>query len=134
MPEGVEDDIGHTDFGGAIPPFDTEGVRRFGGAVNLGKNEIVAGRLAKPEAQTAGTRGSPVELVMIATGIEVPKLVGMPFGKAKKAIEAAGLTVGKVRETFDDYKDPWVVLSQAPEPGTRVAKGASIDLVRNEGD
>jgi beta-lactam-binding protein with PASTA domain len=87
-----------------------------------------------PEAQTAVTRGSAVQLVMVATGVEVPKLVGMPFGKAKKAIEQAGLTVGKVRETFDDYKDPWVVLQQTPEPGARVAKGATIDLVRNEGD
>ena len=35
---------------------------------------------------------------------------------------------------FDDFKDPWVVLQQIPEPGTHVAKGASIELVRNEGD
>jgi serine/threonine-protein kinase len=87
-----------------------------------------------PQAQSAAARGSAVKLVMVATGVEVPKLVGLPFAKAKKQLEEAGLTLGKVRERFDDFKDPWVVLQQIPEPGTHVAKGASIELVRNEGD
>jgi serine/threonine-protein kinase len=112
----------------------------------LGESELTLGEVtgdqsegrvvdtSEPSAQSTAPRGSPVKLVMAATGVEVPKLVGLPFGKAKKLVEAAGLTVGKVRERFDDYKDPWVVLQQSPEAGARVAKGASIEIVRNEGD
>jgi serine/threonine-protein kinase len=85
-----------------------------------------------PAAASTAARGTAVALVLEPVGVEVPKLVGLPWSKAKKLVEEAGLQLGKVRERFDDERDPYVVLQQSPEPGTRVAAGSAIEIVRNE--
>lgn len=87
-----------------------------------------------PAARALVPPGSAVALTLIAIDIEVPKVVGMPWARAKKLIEAAGLKIGNVRDRYDEYRDPYYILGQTPEAGTRVAKGSAIDLVRAEGD
>jgi beta-lactam-binding protein with PASTA domain len=69
-----------------------------------------------------------------ASGVVVPKIVGLPWSKAKKALEESGLMVGKVRERFDEDRSSYVVLEQTPIAGTQVAAGSGVDVVRNEGD
>jgi beta-lactam-binding protein with PASTA domain len=77
---------------------------------------------------------SSVELTVELKGVEVPKLVGLSFSKAKKLLEESGLTVGKTRERYDEDRSPYVILQQSPEPGARVSPATAIELVRNEGD
>ena len=89
---------------------------------------------SEPAARTVVTPGSAVALTLVAADVEVPKLVGLGWPRAKKLIESSGFKVGSVRERYDEYRDAWVVLAQTPEAGTRAAKGASIDIVRAEGN
>ena len=88
----------------------------------------------EPAAGQPAAAGSAVALTLVASGVVVPKLVGLPWGKAKKALEASGLNLGKLRERFDEDHSSWVVLEQTPLPGTQVAAGTGVDIVRNEGD
>jgi serine/threonine-protein kinase len=78
--------------------------------------------------------GAGVALTVAASGVVVPKLTGLPWSKAKKALEESGLTLGKLRERFDEDRGSYVVLEQTPIPGTQVAAGTGVDIVRNEGD
>jgi beta-lactam-binding protein with PASTA domain len=83
---------------------------------------------AAPPAAAAPAAAQP------AAGVVVPKLVGLPWSKAKKALTESGLVVGKVRERFDEDRGSYVVLEQTPIPGTLVAAGSGVDVIRNEGD
>jgi len=87
-----------------------------------------------PPEGAAVARGTKVALTVSLVGVTVPKLVGIPWPRAKKLLEEAGLEVGKVRERYNEYRDDWVVLEQSPEAGTSVAEGSKVDIVRNEGD
>jgi serine/threonine-protein kinase len=66
-------------------------------------------------------------------GIPVPDLSDMRAYEARRAIEDAGLEVGRVRRRYDDRRGPNVILSQDPEPGTRVEEGSEVSFVANEG-
>jgi serine/threonine-protein kinase len=88
---------------------------------------------SEPAPRALVPPGSAVSLTLIAADVEVPKVVGLPWGRAKKLIEAAGLKVGNVRDRYDEYRDPYYILGQTPEAGARVAKGSAIDLVRADG-
>jgi serine/threonine-protein kinase len=85
-----------------------------------------------PSAGALVPPASAVALTLAAADVEVPKLVGMPWPRAKKLIESAGFKVGTVRERYDAYRDPYYILSQDPEAGSRAVKGTAIDLVRAE--
>lgn len=87
---------------------------------------------AQPAVGEKIAPGAMVGLTLEAAGIEVPKLVGLSWGKAKSTLEKAGFKIGKVRERFDEERDPWVILEQSVEPGQKLPEGSSIDLVRNE--
>lgn len=72
----------------------------------------------------ADTLGTPSEAL-----VEVPKVLKLPISSARKKIEAAGLTVGSVREREDPELSSSRVLSQDPSAGSEVAKGSAVDLV-----
>jgi beta-lactam-binding protein with PASTA domain len=95
-------------------------------------DRVVLGSDPAPGAAT--TPGGTVKLTVGLAGSEVPKLTGMSVAKAKKLLESSGFALGKVRERYDDYADPYVVLQQTPEAGSRAPAGTAIDLIRNEGD
>lgn len=101
---------------------------------------VVAGApAAAPAAPAPATAPAAAHAVAPAAtpapgGVVVPKLVGLPWRKAKQALEESGLVVGKLRERFDEDRGSYVVLEQTPVPGTLVAAGSGVDLVRNEGD
>lgn len=76
--------------------------------------------------------GSVVALTVGLPPVPVPKLVGLSLQRAKKAIEEAGLKVGKVKVRYDDNLDAFVVLSQTPEAGALAPAGSEVELVRNE--
>jgi serine/threonine-protein kinase len=86
-------------------------------------------------ALTVEARGSAREQnVATAGGVVVPKLIGLPWSKAKKLLQESGLSPGKVRERYDEEYGSYVVLAQTPAPGVQVAPGSGVDIVRNEGD
>ncbi|MDD9939381.1 MAG: PASTA domain-containing protein [Myxococcales bacterium] len=87
-----------------------------------------------PLAGAKAPSGSDVALNVAVAGVEVPKLLGIPWFRAKKQLEAAGLKPGKVRVGYNDDRDAWIVLRQDPAPGTIVETGSEVDIVRNEGD
>ena len=87
---------------------------------------------SEPPPRSLVTPGTAVALTLIAADVEVPKLVGLGWPRAKKLIEASGFKVGTVRDRYDEYRDAWVVLGQTPEAGARAAKGSAIDIVRAE--
>lgn len=76
----------------------------------------------EPEAATDGPPDEPAT-------VEVPKVTGMPLGRARDKIEKAGLTVGSVREREDPELSGNRVLSQSPSAGSDVAPGTAVDLV-----
>jgi beta-lactam-binding protein with PASTA domain len=88
-----------------------------------------AAQLAAPAPAAA-----PAAAAQPGAGVVVPKLVGLPWSKAKKALTDSGLVIGKVRERFDEDRGSYVVLDQTPIPGTLVAVGSGVDVIRNEGD
>jgi hypothetical protein len=60
----------------------------------------------------------------------VPKLVGVSLGDAKKAVVAAGFTVGTI-DTLGLFGTPannWVVCEQLPVGGQSPGEGAEVDL------
>lgn len=74
-----------------------------------------------------------VDLVVAEPGLppayRLPDLTGVSLYRARAAIEAAGCVAGKV--TYDRRRGspPGTVVGQDPAPGSRILKGASIDLV-----
>lgn len=65
--------------------------------------------------------------------VVVPPLVGMKIEEARKAIAAAGLTVGKIEEHFDANIPEKHVATASPDVGAVVDRGATIDLNVSKG-
>jgi beta-lactam-binding protein with PASTA domain len=95
---------------------------------------VAAAAAAAPAAAAPAPAPAAAPAAAPSTGVVVPKLVGLPWSKAKKAVEESGLVVGKIRERFDEDRGSYVVLEQTPSAGTQVAAGSGVDVVRNEGD
>ncbi|ACF10597.1 PASTA domain containing protein [Chlorobaculum parvum NCIB 8327] len=80
-----------------------------------------------PKARTRVKPGTPVALVLsIRSLVEVPHVVGLELGDARKVIERAGLI--PITDTMNSRNDEAVVTSQNPEPPTTVRKGSSVVL------
>ncbi len=83
-----------------------------------------------PSSSEPAKQGSIVRLVVAEpAGIEVPKFTGLFLGKAKLAIEEAGLTVGAVRRVEHAERGAGYVLKQTPVAGEKVPPGTSVELV-----
>ncbi|MDR0307780.1 MAG: PASTA domain-containing protein [Chitinispirillales bacterium] len=86
-----------------------------------------------PPAGTAISRALEVELVISRgarpTHSEVPNIIGESLSEARKAIEEAGLRVGKVDYQNNPALVPGTVVSQSAAPGSRVPLDSSLDLV-----
>lgn len=83
-----------------------------------------------PGAAESAKQGSIVRLVVAEpAGIEVPKITGLYLGKAKQAIEEAGLKVGSIRRVEHAERGGGYVLKQTPVAGEKVPPGTSIELV-----
>jgi eukaryotic-like serine/threonine-protein kinase len=62
-----------------------------------------------------------------------PTLVGLPKGRALAALRAASLTVGSVREVYDEKVKAGVVMSASARPGELLRRNSSIDLSASRG-
>jgi serine/threonine-protein kinase len=87
-----------------------------------------------PTGQTAA-KGSAIGLVLSngPAGVEVPKVVYMGGGKARKTLEELGFKV-KVRVTYNEDHRGGIVLSQDPKEGDKAAPGSEVTIVVNADD
>jgi beta-lactam-binding protein with PASTA domain len=97
---------------------------------------VPAGNVAatEPPAGSPVVSKSAVTLVISSGNATkaVPKVTGMRTAKAKKTLEDAGLTLGKVRYGVDEDRMGGIILKQEPAEGTQAAPGAAVDITVNE--
>jgi eukaryotic-like serine/threonine-protein kinase len=88
-----------------------------------------------PVAGTALILPSSVAFVVSAgpATIEVPYLVGRPFGEARAALEQLGLTARTAGADSASNEPEGVVTSQTPTEGTAVGAGSAVALIVSRG-
>ena len=89
-----------------------------------------------PKAGTPVAKGDTVTLV-ISKGSEnakVPNLYKMTEDAAKLALEAVGLHLGMVEETYSSSVDAGLVISQDYDAGTELEPGKSVSIVVSKGE
>ena len=64
---------------------------------------------------------------------EVPALKGLPQAEATDAIAAASLSLGAIKEAYDDKVDSGAVVSSDPKAGTSLKPGTAVNLVVSKG-
>jgi serine/threonine-protein kinase len=86
-----------------------------------------------PPSGTAISRAMEIELVVSRgarpTHGEMPNVIGESLSEARKAVEEAGLKVGKVDYQNNPVLVPGTVVSQSVAPGSRVLLDSTVDLV-----
>jgi serine/threonine-protein kinase len=68
-----------------------------------------------------------------ASAIPVPAVTQMSVAQAQKNLEAAGLTVGDVKEAYSDTIPSGYVAGTLPAAGARVVPGTAVDIVLSLG-
>jgi len=84
-----------------------------------------------PAAGTKVKKGDAIA-ILVSRGpseITVPNLNGRALSTAKRIIEDNGFTVGSVTYEVSTEINVGIVMAQRPSAGTKLAKGAKIDLV-----
>jgi len=70
----------------------------------------------------------------VSTGpLRVPPLVGKTLAEARQLLRESGLLEGRLEMRSDPLRTPGTVLASRPEPGTRISKGQTVDLVISQG-
>jgi hypothetical protein len=86
-----------------------------------------------PPATQQVKKGSEVALtvaaapVVVPETVELPRVIGMPFGDAKTRLTALGLVVNRHTQTSDSAPAESVI-AQAPSATQKVAKGSEVAL------
>lgn len=96
------------------------------------KGQVISG---EPGKGAEVPKQTVVELV-VSKGPErysVPTLTGTKASVAASALARLNLGLGKTTEDWSETVPAGVVLSQAPEPGTSVKRGATVALVVSKG-
>jgi len=88
---------------------------------------------ATPASGQQAARGAKVALVISSgpEGVAVPRVMGKTTSSARRAIKAAGLTVGKIRYRYDEDLAEGRILSQSPAAGGVAPSGSAVNLVVN---
>jgi serine/threonine-protein kinase len=87
-----------------------------------------------PEVGASLDPGATVALTVARPKAIVPKLIDMKLNVARDAITKAGLVVGDMSYIYNSRRRGNVVLTQDPEAASKVAPGAKVNLVINQGD
>lgn len=88
-----------------------------------------------PAANTPVGKGDTVTIV-VSKGTEnakVPSLTGLSEDAAKLALEAVGLALGNVEETYSVTVSEGLVISQSYSEGTELKPGTYVDIVVSKG-
>jgi beta-lactam-binding protein with PASTA domain len=91
-------------------------------------------------AQTEPAAGAPVPpqgpvTLVVSSGTPakaVPKATGVRLPRARKILEEAGFTLGKIHYADDGDRMGGLVLKQEPAENTQAAPGSAVDLTVNE--
>lgn len=98
---------------------------------------VAAGVIAQTEPSPGdGVRIDGTVTATLSKGPErydVPDVRGQDQAAATAAIQAANLTVGTVREAYDDKAPPGTVASVSPKVGTVVAPGTAVEVIISKG-
>ena len=108
------------------------------GEQRRGRSDTVpAGRVYRqdPPAGSEVRRGASVTYWVSAgkPQVAVPDLVGLDQAQAQAALAAVGLFLGEVTSEPSETVPAGIVLRQDPAAGTKVAKGARVDIVISSG-
>jgi beta-lactam-binding protein with PASTA domain len=99
-----------------------------------GSSSVPAGHVVKTEPP-AGSGISPKSAVILTVTpgktISVPYLYGLSLRKANAQLEAAGLSLGRIRYVTDTEHRFDVVITQDPKSGTMVEAGHKVSLTIN---
>ena len=107
-----------------------------GSQLRLGKIEnrpsseqkgVVLEQLPRPGLRVKPQRSIDLVISAGADRVRTPRVEGMTLEDAKRAIEAAGFTVGRMIEK-ESRKTPGTVIDQDPGGGKRRNEGSEIDL------
>jgi beta-lactam-binding protein with PASTA domain len=82
-----------------------------------------------PKADKQVVQGTVVTLVVSkgASGVQVPKLIGLAAADAVKQLQSRGLSA-TLRQTAAQGAAPGTVVQQSPQPGKRAKKGTPVVL------
>jgi serine/threonine-protein kinase len=102
----------------------------------IGSTTIPVGAVA----QTEPPAGAPVPpqgavVLVVSSGTPakaVPKVTGVRLPRARKLLEDAGFTLGKIHYTSDEDRMGGLVLKQEPAENAQAAPGSAVDLTVNE--
>ena len=72
-------------------------------------------------------------VVRLGQESDVPDLQGLRLEEAKSALKDKGLELSVIREEYDLKSSPGTIISQLPEPESRVKKGRRIRVVLSKG-
>ncbi|NLV41498.1 MAG: PASTA domain-containing protein [Candidatus Hydrogenedentes bacterium] len=76
---------------------------------------------------------SEITILVGASTVQTPEVIGMTLAEAQTALEAAGLLLGTVTEEFSTFP-AGTVLSQVSAAGTEVPVGVAVNLVVSKGE
>lgn len=96
-------------------------------------DDVEVGLVTRTNPEAGGSVHKNAEItIYISAGVEmldVPtELVGLSQGNAETAIEAAGLQVGEITETYSTEVDAGLVISVDPEEGETVRHDTPVNL------
>ncbi len=104
------------------------GETRFEENPNVDKDKIIS---TIPPSGSTVKKGEAI-IVVLSQGveiIEVPRVIGRALSTAKRIIEERGFTVGNISYEVSTEFDVGIVMGQSPRAGTKVKRGAKIDLI-----
>jgi len=73
--------------------------------------------------------GTSVDVAVSRAGAEIPGLTGSTLGDARRALERAGLRIGRVERKQTSRAEPGTVIEQSPEPGALVPRDSRVSVV-----
>ena len=139
--------VGEAPAGVAVPPL--EGLALEDAARALSSAGLLLGDVTRQAHDTAAAgqvvsttpaggqqaaRGAQVALILSSgpEGVPVPRVIGKSQAAARRALKAAGLTVGKVRYRYDEDMVEGRILGQNPAGGASAPAGSPVDLTVND--
>lgn len=86
-----------------------------------------------PEEGAEVLQATPVTLVVSkgVGAVRVPKVTGKSLVAAKRALAAAGFTLGAIKEETSEYYQFNIVIAQSPKAGAKAAKGSAVRVTIN---